>query len=166
MNENNGTPGFVPRGQTQRTMGVVRALSAALTVLDNHHPPLNVRVVSEALRLFLDGQGLAYLMLEDANVVAVGAVADHDAVHADFRGVAAVTIGEVFEGDDDPEISFGTAAPTSAVTAPKMREFMGGGAPQLFLDLHHHVCLDDPGLHQSAVVMNRLVGGCNRRLVY
>jgi hypothetical protein len=110
MNENNGTPGFAPRRQTQRTMGVVRAPSAVFTVLDNHHPPLNVRVVSEALSLFLDGQGLAHLMLEDANVVAVGAIAGHDAVHADFRGVAAVTIGEVFEGDDDPEISFGTAA--------------------------------------------------------
>jgi hypothetical protein len=97
-------------------MSGVRAPSSSLTVLDNHHARLNVRVVSEALCLFLDGQGLAYLMLADANVVAVGAVEDHNAAHANFRGFAVVTIGEVFEGDDDPEISFGTAAPTRAIT--------------------------------------------------
>ena len=114
-------------------MSVVRAPSAALLVLDKFHPPSNVRAVSEQLCLALDGQGLAYLMLEHANLVAENAVADQDAVHADFRGAASPTSGEVFDTVDDPDISFGTSAPTS-VKAFKMPDVLGGGARQLFLD--------------------------------
>lgn len=129
MTDNNSASGLAPQRQFT---SLVRPPQAALPVLDNNHPPRNARALHEAIVLALEASGMSYLQHELCNIVAPDGVAsDPDAPHVDFRGVLN-TLGAVFDGENDAEVSFGSSP---AVTVAKASTpFGGGGDSPYYLD--------------------------------